>query len=71
MQSRSPMCQIPSSPGTYELKVCTWRPRPQSWLEYVNAFFLGLVLLAVDRGDLMSHARSLPAAEGFRRHMET
>mmetsp|Transcript_41735 Transcript_41735/g.131562 ORF Transcript_41735/g.131562 Transcript_41735/m.131562 type:complete len:134 (+) Transcript_41735:207-608(+) len=34
-------CYIPSSPGTYELKVCTWRPKPQSWLEYVSAFFLG------------------------------
>mmetsp|Transcript_7657 Transcript_7657/g.12155 ORF Transcript_7657/g.12155 Transcript_7657/m.12155 type:complete len:189 (+) Transcript_7657:119-685(+) len=34
-------CHIPSAPGMYELSICTWRPKPQSWLDYINGFFLG------------------------------
>mmetsp|Transcript_983 Transcript_983/g.1865 ORF Transcript_983/g.1865 Transcript_983/m.1865 type:complete len:188 (-) Transcript_983:55-618(-) len=34
-------CHIPTTPGIYELSVCTWRPKPQSWLELVNGWFLG------------------------------
>jgi len=35
------LSQIPSAPGMYELSICTWRPKPQSWLDYINGFFLG------------------------------
>jgi len=34
-------CHIPTMPGTYELEVCCWRPKPQSWMEYLSGFFLG------------------------------
>jgi hypothetical protein len=34
-------CHIPTMPGTYALDVHCWRPKPQSWLEYLSGFFLG------------------------------
>jgi B9 domain-containing protein 2 len=34
-------CHVPSTPGEYDLRVCCWRPKPQSWLEFVSSFFLG------------------------------
>ena len=34
-------CHVPTTPGTYELEIHCWRPKPQSWMEHVSGFFLG------------------------------
>lgn len=34
-------CHIPTTPGTFEIEIHCWRPKPQSWMELVSGFFLG------------------------------